>query len=205
MLKSIKHFAKLCVFRGDPADVDGRTPTLVILVFILWALTSGLPLISVWMLSIESLSSVQTTFGRVVQMLGTICSQLFVALCIYVILQIRNVPQKFRQTFSSYLGVSIIIALFSLVIVETTEIILSVFQELSDNFDWGASQLSSMGSMYIVVSCIFYVATGWKIIAFGYILYKSIEVKFWHAGVVSIMVIYAPEILKIFSNSLGML
>ena len=197
MLRSIKHFAKLCVFRGNPADVDGRTLTLVVLFFILVVLYSGLGLATGWMSSTESYTSGQNIFDEVVRVFGTICKQLVVALFIYVILQVRSAPQNFRQTFSSYLGVSIIIALLSLVLIVAT-VLMSSPRLLSALFNVPVRHLPVTGSILTVVSLVYLVSTVWKILAFGYILYKSMEVKFWQGGVVAIMLIYAPEALEIF-------
>ena len=196
MLKSFKHFAKLCFFSGDPADVDGRTSTLVVLFLILSILIPGLPLLVDW---IPHASFSGLVFLVVGPVLGTTIEQLFVALCIYVILHIRRVPQNFRQTVSSYLGVSIIIALFSLVLFGATDMIVSLFHELRAFFDRSAGYSYSNESMFTFYSLVFHVTTAWKILAFGYVLYKSMEVKFWQAGVVAIMVIYAPQVLNFFS------
>ena len=76
---------------------------------------------------------------------------------------------------------------------------MSLLHELRSYFDGRAGYSRSGGFMSIVYSLVFHITTVWKILAIGYILYKSMKVKFWQAGVVAIMVIYAPEVLKIFS------
>lgn len=198
MLKSIKHFAKLCVFRGNPADVEGNTLTLVILFFILLALDPGIFLVSSWMTSIKSSPTYhvvvdhQVIVDAVVQVLSQICVQLFVALCIYVILYVRKVPQYFRQTFSAYLGVNIIIALLPLVVF-IASMLVSSHQELNEIYDWRESYLRFVGPLLIVVLFVFVVSAIWKVLALAYILFKIMEVKFWQAGVVAIMLIYATE------------
>ena len=145
----------------------------------------------------ESFPSVQTIFDGVVGVLDTICKQLLVVLFVYVILQVRSVPQNFRQTFSSYLGVSIIIALLSLVLFVATVLNVS-HDELSALFHPRGGLLLKTGATFIVVSLVYLVSTVWKILAIGYILCKSMEVKFWQGGVIAIMLIYAPKALDIF-------
>ena len=196
MFKSIKHFAKLCVFRGNPADVDGRTLTLVILFLILVVLNSGFGLVKVGMSGIESSPGVHTIFDEIVRVIGTICSQLFVALFIYVILQVRSVPQNFRQIFSSYLGVSIIITLTSLVLIVAT----ALMNPLNARFDGLEGLFFITGSVFLVASLVYLISTVWKILVFGYILCKSMEVKFWQGGVVAIMLMFAPDALEIFPD-----
>ena len=205
MLKLFKHFAKLCFFSGDPADVDGRTSTLVVLFLILLVLDPLLPLIAVGISPIESFSNVRTVIDEVVGVLGTIFARLFVALCVYVILHVRRVPEKFRQTFSSYLGVSILIALFLFVLFHAIPLIASI-QPLSEFLDGNVGNFRLFtGTLIVVLSFITFITIVWKILAFGFILYKSMEVKFWHAGIVAIMLIYAAdgiEFLPIFDGLL---
>lgn len=201
MLQSIKHFAKLCVFRGNPTEVDGRTPTLVYLFLILLALDPGIFLVSSWLTSIKSSPSYhvvvdyQVIVDAVVRVLSNICAQLFVALCIFVILHIRKVPHNFRQTFSSYLGVHIIITLVPLVAFVATTLISSQpeLSEIYDSYDWRDHYLRFVGPLFIVVLFVFFLSAIWKVLALGYILFKTMEVKFWQAGVVAVMLIYAAE------------
>ena len=76
---------------------------------------------------------------------------------------------------------------------------ISLFHELRAFFDRSAGYSYSNESTFIFYSLVSHVTTAWKILAFGHILYKSMEVKFWQAGVVAIMVLCAPEVLNIFS------
>ena len=197
MFKSIKHFAKLCVFSGNPADADGRTVTLVVLFLILLVLDSGLLLVAIWLSSTGSITSAQTISDAVVQVLTNMCVLLLIALGIYVVLHVRRVPQNFRHTFSSYLGVNIIIVLLWLLVMVAT-MFMSSHQGLSESYDWQESFGRFVGPLLIVVPFVLFLFTIWKILAIGYILYKSMEIKFWQAGVIAIMLIYAPRALEIF-------
>ena len=121
MFKSIKHFAKLCVLRGNPADVDGRTHTLVILFLILLVLDPIIVLTALGGTASNSFTSVQSIGDDIIlRVLSKICTHLLVALFIYATFHVRNVRQNFRQTYSSYLGVSIIITLVSSVVIVAT-------------------------------------------------------------------------------------
>lgn len=193
MLKSIKHFAKLCVLKGNPADVDGRTPTLVYLFLILLVLDPGIVLATIWMSPVSSTPAAHDIIDEaVLRIPAIICTHLFVALCIYVVLHVRNVSQNFRQTFSSYLGVNVIITLVSVVLI--VAVVLLCYQgDLSTFFDYRTGFLLKTGFVAIVVALVFLVSSVWKILAFGYILFKSMELKFWQGGIFAILLIYAPE------------
>ena len=193
MLKSIKHFAKLCVLRGNPADVDGRTHTLVILFLILLVLDPIIVLTAVWATTSTFSVTYQNMVDEVIlRVLSKICVQLFVALSVYAILQFRNVPQKFRQTFSSYLGVSIIISLVSSVLIVAT-VLWSSFGELNEFFDPRKGFVLATGLVFFAFVLVEIVANVWKILAFGHILFKSMEVEFWQGVIVAIVLIFAHD------------
>lgn len=197
MLKSLITYVKFCVFRGNPADVDGRTPTLVILFLVLLVFGSALVWATVWLSTIEPPLKAHTIFDEVFRVASKFCALLLVALCLYVVLYVRRVPDNFRQTFSSYLGVSIIITYVSLGVIFAT-VLMSSYQELREVFSWQIGYLPLTGPTIVVVSAVNLMSTVWQILAFGYILGKSMEVKFWLGCVVAIMLIYAPEVLEVF-------
>ena len=188
------HSAKLCVFRGNPADVDGITLTLVIRFLVFLVLQSGLVLTTVWMATYHMSFYVHTVGDEIAQVLYVIPAQLIVALCLYVVLHIRRMPQNFRYTLSSYLGVCIVITFASLVLV-LASVLISSHDDLSVLFDRKQNYLLVTGMMRIVVSTVYLVSAIWKILVFGYILYKSLEIKFWQGGILAIMLIYSPQIL----------
>ena len=199
MLKSTKNIAKLCVSRGDPVEVDGRTPTLVILFLTFVVLESATFWTMGWLSWVDSSPSIQTIVDEVFRVLGKICAQLFVALCIYAILHVRNVPQNFRHTFASYLGVSIVIALVSVVVVVAT-VLISSFNEYGGRFDGYRGEIFVTGTVYVAVSVMYFVSVVWKVLAFRYILYKTMEIKFWQGAVLAIMLICAPQAVEIVSD-----
>lgn len=193
MFKSIKHFAKLCVLRGNPADVDGRTHTLVILFLILLVLDPIIVLTALGGTASNSFTSVQSIGDDIIlRVLSKICTHLLVALFIYATFHVRNVRQNFRQTYSSYLGVSIIITLVSSVVIVAT-VFLSAIGDLDAFYDRRLGFVLATGLVFFVVALVYLVSTVWKIFTFGYILVKSMEIKFWQGGIVAIMFIYAPE------------
>ncbi|MYD46396.1 MAG: hypothetical protein F4W92_08600 [Gammaproteobacteria bacterium] len=201
MFSSFNHFAKLCVFRGNPADINGSTPTLVFLFLILVVLFSSLAWVLVSLLASDSSSGAQTSRDVVVQVLDTICTQLFIALCIYVVLHVRRVPQNFQQTFSSYLGVSVMITLVSLALIVGV-VLIGSRQELGELFAAQESSLLTNRATLLFVSLTYMVSLVWTILALAYILNKSMDVKFWHCGVLAVMMMYTPEALEIFPNLL---
>ena len=147
------------------------------------------------MLEIDSSHSEWTIRDEVFRVLGTICGQLFVALCVYVVLHVRSIPQSFRSAYSSYLGVSIIIALVSIALILASVLLSAVFDPFT-RFGLQEGYLTLTGTMLIVSSSVFVVSTAWKILAFGYVLYKTMGLKFWHCAVMAIMLTFAPEALK---------
>ena len=197
MHKSFITYVKLCVFRGNPADVDGRTPTLITLFIVLLVFGSALVWATVWLSAIEPPLKAHSIFDEVVRVLIKLCALLFVALCTYVVLYVRRVPENFRQTFSSYLGVSIIITYASLGVIFAT-VLMSSYQELREVFIWPFGYMPLTASTIIVVSSMHLVSTVWQILTFGYILSRSMEVKFWQGSVIAIMLIYAPEVIEVF-------
>ena len=199
MLKSIKNIAKLSVSRGNPADVDGRTPTLVFFFLTLVLLESATYWVMGWLSAIDSSPSFETIVNEVFRVLGKICGQLFVALCIYAVLHVRNVPQNFRQTFASYLGVSIVIALVSVVVV-VAAMLISSHNELDELFNRRGAPFLLIGTVYVVISVIYFVSVVWKVLAIRYVLYKTMEIKFWQGAVLAIMLICAPQAVEIFSD-----
>ncbi len=204
MFKSIKQFAKLCVCRGNPADINDRTSTLVILFLTLSVLECATNFGMGWLSWINSSPGVQTIVADVFRVLGKICGHLFVALCLYVVLHFRSLPQNFRHAYSSYLGVCIIIALVSLMVIGAT-VLMSSPQDLAASFRRQNGYLIIGGTMFLVVSMVYLVSTVWKVLAFGCILYKSMKIKFWQAGIVAIMLVQAPEIFDAFAELIGFL
>lgn len=193
MLTSIKHFAKFCVLRGNPAEVDGRTPTLVYLFLILLVLDPGIVLAAVWTSSVSSTPAAHDIVEEaLLRVPGNIGTHLFVALCIYVILHVRNAPQNFRQTFSSYLGVSIIITLVSVVLIIAT-VLISSGGELSTFFDYRLGFVLTIGIVSFIVALVYLVASAWKILAFAHVLFKSMDLEYWKSGIIAIMLIYASD------------
>ncbi|MCY3540456.1 MAG: hypothetical protein OXH31_00895 [Gammaproteobacteria bacterium] len=202
MLKSIKNIVKLCFFKGDPADVDGSTPTLVTLFLIQVVLGSALVWATFWLTAIDSSPRTQTFYDEVVRVLGSICALLFVALCVHVVAHVRRVPQNSRQIFAAYLGVSIIITLVCLAFI-VASVLMSAFFDPFLFSDLREGQIFITGTVFVVVSSVYLLSTFWKILVLGFILYKSLEIKFWHGGIVAIMLIYAPEVLLDFPRLIG--
>ncbi len=193
----MKHSVKLCVFRGNPVDVEGFTFTLLIRFLIFLVLQSGFVLTTAWMAPYHSSFSVQTVENEVFRVLGIVPAQLCIALCLYVVLIIKKLPQNFRHIFSCYLDVNIIITLVSLVLV-IASVLISSHHDLSVLVDREDNYLLLTGMMLIVVSMVYLMSAVWKILVFGYILCKSMEIKFWQGGIVAIMLLYSPQFFMAF-------
>ena len=88
-----------------------------------------------------------------------------------------------------------------MVIVST--VLISSHQDLGAFFDRQNGYLIMHGPVFLVVSIVYAASTVWKILAFGCILNKSMQVMFWHGGIVAIMLIQAPEVFEALAELLG--
>lgn len=148
-LSAIRHYWLLSTFRSSPANSNGSTETILILYTILFILGIG----STYLLLA---SDFLVVFAG-----GFVITQTLFLIGILGVLRIRHLQSRFRKTLSSYLGVSVVIAVSSIAL-----------NAVTGGNDWIA----------FLILC-------WSFAVLGYIFHKSIDVKFW-VGLLTALVLY---------------